>query len=153
MWLKGVTAFSIASRAEMRTRFALAIGGSMYFMFGDYLAGMAVGALTALGVRAAIWPGMDMVIAMLIGMAIGMIVHIVLGLLLGPLIGMFNSMVPASVIGMYGGMFFGMRDSMAAGSRTLFAALLVGAIFGAIVVMVIQVYDHILRGAVVEAGD
>ena len=125
----------------------------MYFMFGDYLAGMAVGALTALGVRATIWPGMDMVIAMLIGMAIGMSVHIVLGLLLGPVIGMFNSMVPASVIGMYGGMFFGMRDSMAAGSRTLGAAVLVGAIFGAIVVMVIQVYDHILRGAVVEAGD
>jgi len=125
----------------------------MYFMFGDYIAGMAVGVLTALGVRTAIWPGMDMVIAMLIGMAIGMIVHIVLGLLLGPVIGMFNSMVPASVIGMYGGMFFGMRDSMAAGSRTLGAAVLVGAIFGAIVVMVIQVYDHILRGAVVEAGD
>lgn len=125
----------------------------MYFMVGDYLAGMAVGALTALGVRTAIWPGMDMVIAMLIGMAIGMIIHIAVGLLLALLIGMFNSMVPASLIGMYGGMFFGMRDSMAAGSRTLGAAILVGAFFGAIVVMVIQVYDHILRGAVVDAGD
>lgn len=125
----------------------------MYFIFGDYFAGMAVGALTALGVRTAIWHGMDMVIAMLIGMAIGMIIHIAVGLLLAPLIGMFNSMVPASVIGMYGGMFFGMRDSMAAGSRTLGAAILVGAIFGASVVMVIQVYDHILRGAVVDAGD
>ena len=125
----------------------------MYFMFGDYLAGMAIGALTALGVRAAVWSGMDMVIAMLIGMAIGMIIHIALGLLLAPLIGMFNSMMPACLIGMYGGMFFGMRDSMAAGSRTLGAAILVGAFFGAVVVMVIQVYDHILRGAVVDAGD
>ena len=91
----------------------------MLFVIGDYLAGMMVGALTAIGVRAVIWPGMDMVVAMIVGMAIGMAIHLVFGLILAPLIGMFNAMIPASLIGMYGGMFFGMRDSMAAGSRTL----------------------------------
>jgi len=98
----------------------------MFFVIGDYLAGMTVGALTAVAVRVVVWPGMDMVVAMIVGMALGMLIHIVLSLLLAPLIGMFNAMIPASLIGMYGGMFFGMRDSMAAGSRTLPAAIAVG---------------------------
>jgi len=125
----------------------------MYFVLGDYVAGMLIGALIALGVRVAVWPGMDMVIAMLLGMGIGMVIHMVLGLLLSPLLGMFETMLPASVIGMYGGMLFGMRDSMAAGSPTLPAAATVGAFFGAIVVLGLKVYDRALRGAVVDAGD
>jgi hypothetical protein len=125
----------------------------MLFTIADYLAGMLVGAATALGVRMAVWPGMDMVIAMLVGMGLGMAVHIVLGLILAPAIGMFEVMIPASLIGMYGGMFFAMRDSMAAGSRTLAAALTVGAVFGAIVVAVVNFYDHTLKGAVVDTGE
>ena len=127
--------------------------GSMYFAIGDYVAGMLIGVLTALGVRAAVWPGMDMVLAMLVGMVVGMLIHLVLGLLLAPLLGMFYTMMPAMVIGMYGGMLFGMRDSMAAGSHTLTAAATVGALFGALVVLGIQVYDRALRGAVIDAGD
>src|SRR5215470_13639802 len=122
----------------------------MIFTIGDYLAGMLVGAATALSVRMVVWPGMDMVLAMIVGMALGMLVHLVLGLAFGPMIGMFNAMIPASLIGMYGGMFFGMRDSMAAGSRTMMAAIAVGAIFGAIVVAVMQYYDRTLRGVVVN---
>ena len=125
----------------------------MWFVIGDYLAGILVGAVTALSVRMVVWPGMDMVVAMIIGMGLGMLIHIILGLLLSPLIGMFNAMVPASLIGMYGGMFFGMRDSMDAGSRTLQAALAVGAIFGAIVVAGVQYYDRTLRGTIVDTGE
>lgn len=125
----------------------------MYFVIGDYMAGMLIGALTALGVRAAVWPGMDMVIAMLLGMVIGMAIHLVLGLVLSPLLGMFETMLPASVIGMYGGMLFGMRDSMAAGSHTLGAAIMVGALFGALVVLGVKAYDCALRGAVVDTGE
>jgi hypothetical protein len=126
----------------------------MIFIIGDYLAGMLVGAVTALSVRMVVWPGMDMmVIAMMVGMALGMLVHLILGLGLGPLIGMFEAMIPASLIGMYGGMFFGMRDSMAAGSRTLQAAIAVGAIFGAIVVAGVHFYDRALRGAAVDTGE
>lgn len=125
----------------------------MYFVIGDYVAGMLIGALTALGVRAVVWTGMDMVIAMLLGMGVGMVIHLVLGLLLLPLLGMGETMIPAMVIGMYGGMFFGMRDSMAAGSQTLPAALAVGVLFGAIAVLGVKAYDRALRGAVVDAGD
>ena len=125
----------------------------MFFTIGDYLAGMLVGAVTALSVRMVVWPGMDMVIAMIVGMALGMLVHLIAGIGLGPLIGMFEAMIPASLIGMYGGMFFGMRDSMAAGSRTLQAAMAVGALFGAIVVAGVHFYDRALRGAVVDTGE
>jgi hypothetical protein len=124
----------------------------MYFILGDYMAGMLIGALTALGVRAAVWPGMDMVVAMLVGMAVGIVIHLVLGLLLTPLLGI-GTMIPAMVIGMYGGMLFGMRDSMAAGSPTLTAAAAVGALFGVLVVLGIQVYDWALQGAVIDTGD
>jgi hypothetical protein len=125
---------------------------AMLFSIGDYLAGMIVGAVTALAVRMVVWPGMDMVIAMIVGMALGMLIHIALGLVMAPVIGMFNAMMPASLIGMYGGMFFGMRDSMAAGSRTLQAAIVVGAILGAIVVAGVKYYDQILRGTVVDSA-
>ena len=123
------------------------------FTLGDLLAGMLVGALTALGVRAAVWPGMDMVLAMFLGSAIGMAIHFVLGLILAPLLGMFETMIPASVIGMYGGMSFGMRDSMAAGSRTTRAAALVGVVLGLVVVLALKIYDRVLRGTVVDTGN
>jgi hypothetical protein len=124
----------------------------MLFSIGDYLAGIIIGVATTLAVRAIISPGMDMVIAMLIGMAVGTVVHLLIGLILAPVVGMFETMVPGSLIGMYGGMLFGMRDSMGAGSRTLASAAIVGVIFGAVVVLGVKVYNHILRGAVFEAS-
>jgi hypothetical protein len=125
---------------------------TILFELGDYISGIVIGVATALTVRAIVWPGMDMVIAMLLGMGLGMVVHLVLGLVLSPLLGMFETMMPGSLIGMYGGMLFGMRDSMAAGSTTHTAAALVGAVFGAIVVLGVKVYDRVLRGAVLDAA-
>lgn len=125
----------------------------MYFVIGDYLAGMVVGSLTALGVRGLVPPETDMVVAMMIGMLVGMGVHVVLGILLMPILGMFETMVPSMVIGMYGGMLFGMRDAMAAGSPTLAAAAWVGALFGAVIVLALKAYDRTLRGTVIDAGD
>lgn len=125
----------------------------MVFSIGDYLTGMLIGVATTLVVRGIISPGMDMVIAMLIGMAAGTVVHLLLGLLLAPLVGMFETMMPASLIGMYGGMLFGMRDSMAAGSRTLPSATVVGAIFGAVVVLGVKTYNRVIQGTVFEAGN
>jgi hypothetical protein len=124
----------------------------MLFTIGDYIAGMLIGVATALVVRALVGPGMDMVIAMLIGMAVGMVVHLILGFVLSPFLGIFETMMSGSLIGMYGGMLFGMRDSMGAGSTTLGAAALVGAVFGAIVVLGVKIYDRAVRGAIVDAG-
>ena len=125
---------------------------STLFAIGDHLAGATVGALTALGVRVLVWPGMDMVLAMLLGMGVGMVVHVVIGLALSPLLGMFETMTAAMLIGMYGGMLFGMRDSMQAGSASLASTVGVGALFGVIVVFALAVYDRVLRGTVVDDG-
>jgi hypothetical protein len=125
----------------------------MYFVIGDYAAGMLIGALTAAGVRAILWPGIDMVIAMLLGMALGMVIAMLLGFLLSPLLGMFYTMIPAMLIGMWGGMLFGMRDAMEANSSSLGSATAVGALFGTILVLAIKTYDRILQGSVVDIGD
>jgi len=120
----------------------------MYFVIGDYAAGMLIGALTAAGVRAIVWPGMDMVIAMFLGMVAGMVVSMLLALLLAPLLGMFHTMMPAMVVGMWGGMLFAMRDAMQAGSSSFTSVTAVGAAFGAIVVLGIRAYDRVLTGSV-----
>jgi hypothetical protein len=125
----------------------------MLFAIGDYLAGIVIGVATTLAVRAVVWPGMDMVLAMLIGMAIGTVVHLFIGFVLAPLVGMFETMVPGSLIGMYGGMLFGMRDSMSAGSLTLASAITVGAIFGIVVVLGVKVYNSILHGTIFETDN
>ena len=124
----------------------------MLFQIGDYLVGAIIGVVTAGIVRAIVWPGMDMVIAMLLGGGLGMIVSLVLSFVLSPLLGIVETMVPGSLTGMYGGMLFAMRDSMAAGSRTLTAALAVGAAFGIVVTLAIKIYNRVLRGTVMEAG-
>lgn len=134
------------------TRERLARSETLLFTIGDFLAGMTVGVLTTIAVRIFVQPGMDMIIAMMIGMAAGMVVQMIVGMTAGALLGMFNTMIPASIIGMYGGMLFGMRDSMGAGSHTLGAALIVGALVGAVVVAAVRIYDLSLQGAVVENG-
>lgn len=123
----------------------------MLFQIGDYLVGMLTGVLTALAVRLVLPMGTDMVIAMIVGMGLGMIIHLFIGFGLGPFLGMFQTMMPASVIGMYGGMFFGMRDSMMAGSPTWGTCALTGAIFGAVAVAALKVYDRSLRGVTIDA--
>jgi hypothetical protein len=115
------------------------------FALGDYIAGGLVGATTAAVVHSCVSPSLDMVLAMLLGMGIGMLIHLALGLLLAPFLGLFHVMVPSSLIGMYGGMLFAMRDSMQhAGS--LRDALVVGVIFGLIVVAGVHLYDRSLHG-------
>ncbi len=125
----------------------------MFFQIADCLGSAAIGAVTALVIRTVILPGMDMVLAMLVGIGVGMIVSLLMGYMLAPLIGIIDVMVPGSLTGMYGGMLFAMRDSMAAGSRTMAASLVVGAIFGLLVTAAVKVYNYALRGTVIEAGD
>ena len=120
----------------------------MYFVIGDYAAGILIAVLTAAGVRAVVWPGMDMVVAMFSGMALGMAIAMPLGLLLAPLLGMFQTMVPGMLIGMWGGMLFAMRDAMGAGSSSLGVAAAVGALFGSVLLLGIKTYGRILQGTV-----
>ncbi len=112
----------------------------MLFAAGDCIGGAAVGVATAGAVRAVVSPEMDMVVAMLLGMGIGMVVHLVVGVVVSPLLGPYHAMVPGGLIGMYGGMMFAMRDTMQHGVP-LTDALAVGAGFGVVMVIGLQVYD------------
>ena len=118
------------------------------FRLGDYLAGALTGMLTALVVRTIVGPQWDMVVAMLVGMAAGMLIHLTLLLLFIPLLGTFEVIMPSAVIGMYGGMLFGMRDSMQQSYVSLNTALVIGALFGLLVVLGIRWCDRQLRGVV-----
>lgn len=119
-----------------------------YFRLGDYAAGTLTGVLTAFAVRTIVGPQWDMVLAMLIGMAAGMLIHMTLLLLFIPLLGTFEVMMPGALIGMYGGMLFGMRDSMQQTYIPLNAALMVGAVFGLLVVFAVHWWDRQLHGVV-----
>lgn len=123
------------------------------FFLGDCGAAALTGAVTALAVRLAVPPNLDMVVAMGLGMVIGTAVHLLLGFAFTPLLGMFETMVPGMYVGMYGGMLFGMRDSMQQGVVPLGTALIVGALFGAVVAVAIHLWGAQLRHAVrVEEG-
>jgi hypothetical protein len=117
---------------------------SLLFILGDYTAGALTGAATAAVVRAVVWPGFDLALAMLLGVGVGTLTHLAVGTLLSPLLGMFHVMVPGSLIGMYGGMLFAMRDAMQAVSAT--QAIGVGVLFGIILTATVRLYDRALRG-------
>jgi hypothetical protein len=57
------------------------------------LSGILIGIATTLVVRAIVWSGMEMVLAMLVGMAAGLVSHLLLGFMLALLVGMFETMV------------------------------------------------------------
>jgi hypothetical protein len=118
----------------------------LVFTVGDYATGALIGALTAISVRAAVKPGLDLVLAMLVGMALGTLVHLGVGALLAPLLGMFHVMVPAGLIGMLGGMVFAMRDSMQ--PVTVGHATAVGLLFGIVIIAGVRHLDRALAGAV-----
>lgn len=118
------------------------------FVIGDYAAGGAVGAATALAVRVVIPPDSDLVLAMLAGMAIGMLIHLMAVLFLSPVLGFFHTMVPGSLIGMYGGMLFAMRDSMGQQPSSLTHVIIVGIIFGLVITAGVRLYDQALHPAV-----
>lgn len=117
-----------------------------FFTIGDYIAGAVIGAVTAVAVHAVVWGGMDMVLAAVVGVLIGMVVHVVIGIVLTPVLGAFHVMLPGSLIGMHGGMMFAMRDAMQ-GPVPFLRAAVIGAVFGALVSVVVDVYDRALHVA------
>jgi hypothetical protein len=56
--------------------------------------------------------------------------------------------VPGSLIGMYGGMLFAMRDSMEQQPSSPTHVILVGIIFGLVIIAGVRLYDRALHTAV-----
>jgi hypothetical protein len=138
---QGQPAYSDAAEASESTSRVQAL----LFAAGDYVAAGVMGIATAMAVRLLIAPGFDLALAMLLGVVVGTFVHLAIGFLLSPFLGFFHAMVPGGLIGMYGGMLFAMRDAMQAVS--LGHAVTVGAVFGAIIMAIVQFYDYALAGA------
>ncbi len=116
----------------------------VYFIIGDLVANMLVGALMAIAALLFIGDGWNMVVAMVAMMALAMLLSLFLSLALGILFGGMEIMVPAMLSGMFGGMFAAMRLAMAEASLAQLAGLGAGA--GLIVICIVWAVNARIRG-------
>jgi len=83
-----------------------------YFLVGDLLANVTVGALVGVASAAVFDPGWNMILAMLAGMALGMVLSLPSLLGFVALFGAMEIMVPAMTTGMVAGMVVSMSATM-----------------------------------------
>ena len=101
----------------------------LYFIFGDLLANILTGGVTALVVLPIISNSWHMFAAMIVGMMAGMVISIISGALIFiPLFGAMEVMVPTMLSGMFSGMVVGMWATMSSIAPEI--ALLIGSVFG-----------------------
>jgi hypothetical protein len=85
----------------------------LYFLLGDLVANITVGACAALACCSIIGPSWNMLVAMLVAMALGMVIALILGVpLFMRYFGAMEVMVPTMLGGMLAGMFVGMAAAM-----------------------------------------
>lgn len=116
----------------------------LYFIIGDLVANMLVGALMAAAALLFIGDGWNMVAAMVAMMALAMLLSLFLSLALGILFGSMEVMVPAMLSGMFGGMFAAMWLAMAEASLAQLASMGAGA--GLMVICIIWAVNARIRG-------
>lgn len=84
----------------------------LYFIVGDLLSNLFVGALVGTVCAFIFGPAWNMWIAMLVGMALGMLIAIPLSLLFGALFGALEVMLPVMLTAMFVGMVMAMRAAV-----------------------------------------
>jgi len=126
---------ALRSPTEMETR--------PYFMAGDLLANLGVGALVGLAMAAMVGIGWNMLVAMVVGMALGMAISIPPALLLGALLGAMEVMIPVMTTGMVAGMGVSMAASM--GEVGLARGAELGALSGVCVIAALYVANSVIR--------
>lgn len=116
----------------------------LYFVLGDLVSNILVGALAGWLSALVIGVGWNMLLAMFLAMAIGMVVGLVLFFPLGAAFGAMEVMLPTMFSGMLSGMVVGMWAAMhpVGGSDSL----LVGAGCGLLGIIVIWALNHAVRG-------
>lgn len=101
-----------------------------YFLFGDFLSVIVIGALAGVAALAVTPSGWPMIPAMLPAMLVGMLVALVLApLVFARYFGAMEVMVPAMLGGMLAGMWAGMKLAMSNAGYT--QAAIDGALIGA----------------------
>jgi hypothetical protein len=123
----------------------------LFFVVGDFLANLTVGALVGLIAWALVGPGWNMWVAMFAMMALGMVVGLVCFFPVGLKLGAMEVMIPLMYSGMWAGMFVGMAEAMM--PMPLLHALALGAACGIADILFIWVANGILRGVTREAGE
>ena len=114
-----------------------------YFVLGDVLANLSVGALVGLASAAAFDPDWNMILAMLAGMAMGMALSLPALLGFVALFGAMEVMVPAMTTGMVAGMVVSMSATM--GDLALGPAAVLGAKCGLGVLIAIYLANVIVK--------
>ena len=116
----------------------------LYFVVGDFIANLLVGALVGLLSWLIVGPGWNMWIGMLAMMPTGMVVGLACFFPAGIKLGAMEAMVPMMYSGMMSGMFAGMLPPMMPTSAALATA--VGAACGAVTIILIWIVNSLLRG-------
>lgn len=119
-----------------------------YFLFGDFVANIAVGALTGALMALIFGPGWNMILAMFVAMAIGMVLSLPLAFGFGALFGAMEVMLPVMTTGMVAGMVVSMAASM--GDVGVGRAAELGVISGVGVLVATYVANVVIKRRVPE---
>jgi hypothetical protein len=128
-----------------------AVDHRLFFVVGDFVANIAIGAIVGLICWAIVSPHWNMWVAMFAMMPVGTIVGLIFFFPVGIKLGAMEVMVPLMFSGELSGMVVGMACAMAvlpAGS-----AALLGAVTGMAGIFLVWSVNTILRGVTREAGE
>ena len=118
----------------------------LFFVLGDFLANLAVGAIVGLICWAIVSPSWNMWIAMFAMMPVGTVVGLILFFPIGIKLGAMEVMVPLMFSGELSGMVVGMGGAMAV--LTPGQAAILGAASGAAGIFFVWAANTLLRGIV-----
>jgi len=116
----------------------------LYFVLGDLISNVLVGAVVGWLCALIVGVGWNMFLAMVLAMFIGMIVGTLLWLPLGMLFGAMEVMLPT----MFGGMLSGMVVGMWAAMEALpgHSAFMIGGVCGLVSIVAIWILNNSVRG-------
>ena len=123
----------------------------LFFVLGDFLANLAVGAIVGLICWAIVSPSWNMWIAMFAMMPVGTVVGLILFFPIGIKLGAMEVMVPLMFSGELSGMVVGMGAAMAV--LTPGEAALLGAASGMAGIFFVWAANTLLRGVTREIGE
>ncbi len=123
----------------------------LFFVVGDFLASIAIGAIVGLMSWALVGPSWNMWIAMFVMMALGMIAGLIFFFPVGIKLGAMEAMVPIMFSGEISGMVVGMICAMTVLSPA--NAVLLGAASGMTGIVFIWIANSVLRGVTREAEE
>jgi hypothetical protein len=122
----------------------------LYFVVGDFVANLAIGAIVGLIAWAIVSPSWNMWIAMIAMMPVGTVAGLILFFPVGMKLGAMEVMVPMMFSGELSGMVVGMAAAMAVIGPG--EAALLGAVTGMAGIFFVWAANTLLRGVTREAG-